>query len=275
MASLRRKFERHAEGRATLSFDPLDSSQPTFAYLPINQIATDPAQPRKVVGSLEELKASIQEHGILQPIIVSPIHTDSYQIVVGERRFTAAKELQLATVPAIVRTIEEHQRLEVQLIENIHRKDLNPIEEATAYQRLIDEFKLSQRQLAERLGKSATSINEALRVLSLPAIILEGVGPRGTLSRSVLLEIAKLPSPEDQLAVWRQATNETLTVKGARAKKSGKCPPPRHHSKFPLRTLGALVTVVFDREHVRPGEIVEALAEALMNARKEGTACQS
>lgn len=276
MASLKRNIARIAKGQAGLSFDPTGSDQPMLAYIPVGQIEPDPDQPRKDVGEIEELMASIREHGILQPVILSIVAEDQYRLIAGERRFTAARELGLETVPAIVRTIEEHRRLEVQLVENIHRKELNAIEEANAYQRLINEFKLSQRQLAQRLGKSAAGINQTLRILSLPNQILESAETSERMSRSVLLEIAKLPTEQEQLAFWEQALNGGATVKEARAKKSGgEQQASRPRSRFPIRTKGALVTVLFDRDDVGPDEVREALAEALRFTKKEVPAAQS
>lgn len=269
MASLKKRFEKFGEEQADLGFDPMGGGQPLLANIPIEQIEPDPDQPRKDVGDLEEIKASIKEHGILQPIILSIVGDNRYRLIAGERRFTAASELKLPTVPAIIRTIEEHRRLEVQLVENIHRKELNAIEEATAYQRLINEFKLSQRQLAQRLGKSPAAINQTLRILSLPSEILDSAGSSSQLSRSVLLEIAKLGSPEEQLAYYHLAMNGGVTVKDARAKKTGESPPPKPRTRVPIQTTEALVTVVFEREDVSPQEVVDALTEALRAAKKE------
>lgn len=273
MASLKKRFETIAEGEGTgLTFDPLAADQTQFANLPIDQLEPDPDQPRKDVGDIEDLKASISEHGIIQPIIVSVVAEDRYRIIAGERRYTAAKSLELKTVPCLIRTIEEHRRQEVQLIENIHRKELNPIEEATAYKRLMEEFSLSQRDLAARLGKSAATINQTLRILSLPAPILESVQTSEHLSRSILLEIAKLDSEDEQMALFNQAKSGTLTVKAARQTKtktlSDTTTAPRK-TRVPILTKTASVTLVFERDNVSPDDIVEALSEALRIAKRE------
>lgn len=246
----------------------LDESAVRFANIPIEFIEPDPDQPRKDIGNVDELKASIAEHGVIQPIVVSPHGTEMFRIIAGERRFTAAKAFGLKSVPAIIRTVEEHRRLEVQLIENIHRKELSPIEEATTYKRLMTEFKLSQRQLAERLGKSAAAINQTVRILSLPAKILEEASHGGeNLSRSVLLEIAKLETEEEQLKLFDRAKKGLLTVKSARGK-DGVSPTPAPRAKYPIKTSNATVTVVFDAESATEAEIASALAEALKLARK-------
>ena len=160
----------------------------------MTQIEPDPDQPRRNLGDLSELAASIQELGVVQPIIVSVIAYERYRILAGERRYSAAKLAGLIRIPAIVRSVSEHRRLELQLVENLHRKDLDPFEEASSYQRLLDEFNLSHDELGRRLGKSQVSITESLRLLELPEAIRaeanQGGGEGRKVSKSLLLEIA-------------------------------------------------------------------------------------
>lgn len=240
-----------------------------FANIPVTAVLPDPEQPRKNVGNLEELKASIQEHGIIQPIVVSPFGEEKFLIIAGERRFTAAKELGLKTVPSIIRTVEEHRRLEVQIIENIHRQELSPLEEAGAYRKLMEEFSLSQRQLAARLGKSPAAINETLRILSLPEPILESVRTSEHLTRSVLLEIAKQEDEAAQTAMWQSALAGGLTVKSARRGKERTEPTEKSiRTTIPFHTKTAKVTVVFPQENVDPQDVVDALSQALKEAKQ-------
>ena len=217
---LKRRFETIAKGEQRLGFDPLNNEMDRLAYLRPDEILLDPDQPRKDLGDLEDLKSSIAEHGILQPIIVAPVDEAHYRLIAGERRFSAAKALGLTTVPAIVRTIADHRRLEVQLIENLHRKDLSPVEEANAFSRLIVEFSLTQEQVAQRMGKTQAAISQMLRVLDLPATVLEeyktSYNSARPVSKSVLLEIARQETPEQQVALWEQASRGELTVKEAR-----------------------------------------------------------
>ncbi|GAM13290.1 ParB/RepB/Spo0J family partition protein [Mesobacillus selenatarsenatis] len=135
----------------------------------VKEIRPNPYQPRKVFQpeAIEELKLSIQEHGILQPIIVRKT-IKGFEIVVGERRFRAAKEAKLETVPAVVRELNEQQMMELAVLENLQREDLNPIEEGIAYQTLIEKLKLTQEELAKRLGKSRPHLANHIRLLSLP-----------------------------------------------------------------------------------------------------------
>ena len=277
MASLKDKFQAVADGNAALAFDPTKSDRPQLMMLAVGQVEPDPDQPRRDLGDLTELKASIREHGIVQPVIVSPSPTDGmFRIIAGERRYTAAKELGDTEIPCVVRTVDEHRRLEVQLVENIHRKGFTPFEEASAYRRLMEEFQLSQRKLADRLGKSVATVNQTLRILSLPEDVLRGVQTSEHLSRSVLLEIAKQETPEEQRAMWARANGGGLTVKSARAAKSPSVEGEagtdvvqrKGASRVSFRTTGALVTVSFPEGDKAKAEIVAALTEALAEAKR-------
>jgi ParB family chromosome partitioning protein len=144
----------------------------TIRELKISELRPNPYQPRKTFDAeaIEELKESIQHHGILQPIVVRK-SIKGYEIVVGERRYRAAKEAGLEKVPVVVRELTEPKMMEIALIENLQREDLNPIEEAQAYASLIEELGLTQEELAKRLGKSRPHIANHLRLLQLPTIV--------------------------------------------------------------------------------------------------------
>jgi ParB family chromosome partitioning protein len=155
------------------SFDPTSKQDDQISELrqiKLSQIVADPDQPRKQFDSvlLEDLAASIREHGIVQPIVVIP-KGDGYQIVAGERRFRAAKLINLDKIPALVRTLTDQHRLEISLIENLQRKDLNAIEAATAYIKLRNQFNLTFEQIGKRMGnKSTSAISNTTRLLTLP-----------------------------------------------------------------------------------------------------------
>ncbi|KKK36863.1 plasmid partitioning protein ParB [Mesobacillus campisalis] len=146
----------------------------TVKEISIKELRPNPYQPRKVFQkeAIEELKNSIIEHGILQPIIVRKT-IKGYEIVVGERRFRAAGEAGLETVPAVVRELTEQQMMELAILENLQREDLNPIEEGAAYQNLIEKLGITQEELAKRLGKSRPHLANHIRLLSLPPKIQE------------------------------------------------------------------------------------------------------
>jgi ParB family transcriptional regulator, chromosome partitioning protein len=152
---------------ALLSATP--SSEESVGELPIASIHPSPAQPRKTfdINSLEELTASIRASGVIQPVVVRP-HGQEFQLVVGERRWRAAKQAGLDRIPAIIRNTTDAESLELALVENILREDLNPIEEAEGYQRLLAEFGWTQEELGRRLGRDRSSIANSLRLLRLP-----------------------------------------------------------------------------------------------------------
>lgn len=142
---------------------------PSIRFIPVERIVPNPHQPRTYFDhqGLEDLVASIKEHGILQPLVVSPGTEGRYELIAGERRFRAAIIAEFPTVPAIVRTATEQQKLELAIIENVQRRDLNPIEEARAYVRLREEFGLTQDEVGIRVGKSRPQVGNIIRLLEL------------------------------------------------------------------------------------------------------------
>ena len=157
------------------SFDPTadqDEKVSDLRQIKLSEITPDPEQPRRYFDelALDELAASIREHGVLQPIVVTPSHDGAgYTIVAGERRYRAAVRAGLEKIPALVRTLSNQHKLELSLIENLQRRDLNPLETATAYLKLRDQFNLTLDQIGERVGgKSVSAISNTLRLLRLP-----------------------------------------------------------------------------------------------------------
>lgn len=151
----------------------------------INMIRANESQPRKSFdeNKLNSLTASIKEHGIIQPLVLKKDEGETYTIIAGERRWRAAKLAGLKEIPAVIMNVTEKQVLEISLIENIQREDLNPIEEALAYKKLLDDFNLTQEELSERVGKSRTAITNCLRLLNLDLrvqqYVIEGVITEG------------------------------------------------------------------------------------------------
>lgn len=158
------------------SFDPTasqDQKVSEMRHIKLTEIVANPDQPRRQFDdeALEDLAASIAEHGILQPIVVTP-YRGGYQIVAGERRFRASKLVGLDKIPALVRTLSGQHKLELSLIENLQRRDLNVLETATAYLKLRDQFNLTLEQIGQRVGKkSVSSVSNTLRLLKLPALV--------------------------------------------------------------------------------------------------------
>lgn len=180
----------------------------------VEKIKPNPQQPRKDFSheEMEDLINSIKEHGIVQPLIVSK-SGDNYQLIAGERRLRAAQILEIKKVPVIVRQADEQQHLELALIENIQRKDLNPIEQALAFQRLIDEFNLTQEQVAEKVGKSRPVVANTLRLLNLPEEVQKAIID-GKINFSTARLIAGLPEKE-QLKFFKKVLKKEMTVRAA------------------------------------------------------------
>ncbi len=185
----------------------------TVQEIKLKELRPNPYQPRKTFQqeAIDELKDSILEHGILQPLVVRK-SLRGYEIVVGERRFRAAKEAKLETVPAVVRDLSEQQMMELAVLENLQREDLNSIEEGLAYQTLMEKLKLTQEEVAKRLGKSRPHIANHIRLLSLPQKIQELIsGGKITMGHGRALlglrQKAKLPS------LVEKVTKEGLNVR--------------------------------------------------------------
>ncbi|SFF65503.1 chromosome partitioning protein, ParB family [Halobacillus alkaliphilus] len=183
--------------------------------IPVHECRPNPYQPRKhfTDEAIQELKESIEEHGILQPLIVRK-SIKGFEIVVGERRFRAAKRANLDTVPALVRVLTDEQMMELALLENLQREDLTPIEEAKAYQNLMNELSLTQESLSKRLGKSRSHIANLVRLLSLPVEVTRKIND-GTLSMGHGRALLGLKNREQVIALAARIEKEALNVRQA------------------------------------------------------------
>ena len=180
----------------------------------IDRLVPSRFQPRRdfSAGTLDELAASIKEQGIVQPIVVVP-HGEKYEIVAGERRWRAAAQAGLTRVPVVVREKRsDKEMLEVALVENLQREDLNPLEAAAAYARLREEFHLTQEEVARRVGKDRASIANALRILKLPASVREKIR-EGSLSAGHAKALAALSSADDQERLAEEILRRALSVR--------------------------------------------------------------
>lgn len=182
--------------------------------IPLELIQPNPHQPRRHFdhGQLEDLIGSIKEHGILQPLVVTAKDDGSYELIAGERRFRASKIAGLKRVPVIVRSATEQQKLELALIENIQRQELNAIEEAHAYARLLQEFQLTQEDLAKRVGKSRPVIANTIRLLQLPAQIQQAL-IEGKISASNARTLLSLPTDEQRMTLFQAMLRGNFTVR--------------------------------------------------------------
>lgn len=185
----------------------------------LDLVQPNPDQPRRAVddAKLEELAQSIRAHGVIQPIVVAKRDGEAgFEIIAGERRWRAAQRAGLLRVPVVVREMARTKRLEVALIENIQREDLNPIEEAAAYGRLADEFGMTQQQIAEAVGKERATVANYQRLLGLPAAVQTDVAA-GRLTMGHARALAGLSDAEDQLAAARSIREGDLSVRAAEA----------------------------------------------------------
>ena len=200
--------------------------------VPIDQIEPNPQQPRVKIDkdALEELAASIVEHGIIQPLIVSEDPASGkYILVAGERRWHAAQLAGLSMVPVIERTVTEQGQLEIALIENLQRTDLTPLEMAEAYRQLADNFSLTHEQIAERVGKSRTSVTNTLRLLNLPDQVRKSLA-EGLITEGHARALLGLANNQAQRAALSAVLNQDLNVRQTEAlvkKMSGERPPQK------------------------------------------------
>lgn len=195
---------------------PAPAPNPTggMTEIPVEEIEVNPFQPRTHFdqAALQELADSIKVHGIIQPITVRRLSANQYQLISGERRFQASKLARLKTIPAYIRSADDQQMLEMALIENIQRENLNAIEIALSYQRLISECNLKQEELGERVGKNRATVTNYLRLLKLPPDIQIAVRDN-RLSMGHARAIINVENPEQQLFIFKKALNEELSVR--------------------------------------------------------------
>jgi ParB family transcriptional regulator, chromosome partitioning protein len=227
-----------------------------FEEIPVGSITPNPRQPRQVFDSetLEELAASIQAVGLLQPVVVRKVMPGHYELVMGERRWRAAELAGLSQIPAIVRETSDDDLLRDALIENLHREQLNPLEEAAAYQQLLDDFSATHEELARRIGRSRPHISNTIRLLGLPANVQKRVAA-GVLSAGHARALLGVADPQAQEQLARRIVAEGLSVRaveeivalGAQAAKA-----PRPHDARPkpvapgLRDLADRLSDVFE-----------------------------
>ncbi|OGL95127.1 hypothetical protein A2317_02365 [Candidatus Uhrbacteria bacterium RIFOXYB2_FULL_41_10] len=190
--------------------------------IPVNQIVENPHQPRKHFSpsDLEDLLQSIKEHGILQPLLVTRRDDGTYELIAGERRFRCAKMLGMKMVPALVRTATDQQKLELALIENIQRSNLNAIEEALAYQSLAEMFSLRQEDIAKRVGKSRSYVTNTLRLLDLNEAIRQAIMEK-KISRSHARTLLAEPDSQKRDALFGQMLKGEMTVREAETRATG------------------------------------------------------
>lgn len=207
----------------------MGDGQERIWHIPVTAIAPGANQPRKnfTIPELDDLASSIKEHGILQPLLVTESVDGGYELIAGERRWRAAQLAGLATVPAIIKKLADRQKLEVALIENIQRENLTPIEEAFAYQRLIEEFSLTQQEVAEKVGKSRPAVANTIRLLSLPAEVQAALTDK-RINMSQARALLSLENQKQQLDMLSSMLGQRITVRELERNVSKQNPQKSH-----------------------------------------------
>jgi ParB family chromosome partitioning protein len=209
------RSERHSGlGRGLSSLIPQRAQHAATTEIPLDRIRPNPRQPRQHMdpAELESLTASIREHGVLQPVLVTET-LDGYQLVAGERRFRASQQAGLERIPAVIRQLVDREQLELALIENLQRADLGPMEEATAYESLATEFAMTHEQIAQAVGRAKSTITNTLRLLDLDPAVQAAVVD-GSISAGHARAIGGLPL-EHQVRVARTVVEQALSVRQA------------------------------------------------------------
>ena len=209
---------RSGLGKGLGALIPSEVAAPTddaaLRELSVSQIEPNPHQPREYFDeeALVSLTASVRELGVLQPVLVRPLGGERFELIAGERRWRAAKRAGLQAIPAVVRVIDDTASLEQAVVENLHRQDLNPLEEAAAYQQLIEDFKLSHDDVARRVGKSRSAVSNTLRLFQLPPTIQKLVADT-QLSAGHARALLGTPDRAFQEGLARRAVAEQLSVR--------------------------------------------------------------
>ncbi len=211
-------MSKQALGRGLESLIPkTEKPEEAFLLLETTRIAVNPYQPRKTFDAekLEELAESFKTNGIIQPVVVRK-SDEGYQLVAGERRLQAARLAGIAAIPAVIKQATDLQMLQMSIIENVQRDDLNPMEEAAAFDRLTAEFGLNREELAAAIGKSRTAVTNTIRLLKLPEEIQSEIS-EGRISRGHAIALLGLESEEEQAALCRKIIAEGLSVRATEA----------------------------------------------------------
>ena len=244
---------------------------PVGRMVPIEQVDPNPDQPRQAMGDLAELIASVKEKGIIEPLVVRQ-RGARYQIIAGERRYHAASQAGLRELPVVVRDVDDGEMLELALIENIQRKDLTPFEESEAMQGLAQKFGYTHEDLAKRLGKSRTTITEALSLTSIPPEVRKVIRLAGITNRSLLLQIVRQGDTQKMLQLVEKITSHGATREQLR-KDADKEKPKAGRPKsfvfaFRPTTKAFNLRLQFNKRNASKDEVISALEEILRELKR-------
>jgi ParB family transcriptional regulator, chromosome partitioning protein len=233
-------------------------------WIPLDEIETNPEQPRTSVGDLKELAKSIEARGVLEPLLVRPIADNRFRIIAGERRFRAAMEAGLTEVPCIEFDVPENEVIEIALIENLHRKDLHPFEEAEGYAGLVKRHGYTQQRIADAVGKSRVSVTEAMSLLDIPEDIRDECRHADINAKTVLLQIARLKDPSlMRAAIEEAAAGSTRDDLRARKKEEGGRRPGRFSFVYKPKGGPFKLNLSFQKARVERSELIETLRQII------------
>ena len=242
--------------------------------IPIEEITPNPAQPRQNLGDLSELISSIREKGVLEPLLVRKVG-GRFQIIAGERRYRAAIEAGLDEVPCVVRESSDAEMMELALVENLQRKDLTAFEEADGLKVLADTYGYTHEMMAEKVGRSRSSVTETLALTAMPEDVRELCRRADIQSKSVLLQIVRQNSPEKMTALLERLQKEGPTRAEARRLTQGRSAPrgrgrPRHYVfKYQPMGEGFSLSLQFKKSQVPRAEVIGVLESILAKLRSE------
>ncbi len=245
----------------------IDESAGSVSRLPINEIEPNRDQPRKTFDeeALGELSKSIADHGVIQPLLVRPMTDGSYQLIAGERRWRASRMAGLTEVPVVIREMSDSEAMELALVENLQREDLNPIEEARGFQLLMETYALTQEQAASRVGKSRPAVANAMRLLLLPDDVLQMV-ETGALSAGHARALLGLAQSDDMVALAKQIVEKGLSVRETeRLVKTATQDKPKREKRVKKRD------VFFDEAELAFSEALGRKAKVFLSSGGKGT----
>lgn len=242
-------------------------SGPRIRMIPLGKIDPNPQQARSELGNIDELMASIKAKGVLEPILVRP-KNDRYEIIAGERRYVASKRIGLKEIPAIEMLVKDNEAMELALIENLQRKDLDVFEEADGLNALVEIYDYNHAQLAEKIGKARSTITEIVNVARIPKKIRDLCQEAEIFSRSTLIEIAKQESPTDMERLISEITHRGLRREDTRElskqlKGKGKATKPYVFSFSPQASDQYHLRLEFKKHTVSRDEIIHVLEEII------------
>lgn len=246
---------------------------PRIRMLPLDKIDPNPHQARSELGNIQELMDSIKMKGVLEPILVRS-KGQRFEIIAGERRFIASKNIGMEEIPCIEMDVEEQEAMEIALIENLQRKDLELFEEADGLQSLIDLYGYNHQQVSEKIGKARSTITEILSISRVPPKVREIIRTSGGFSRSTIIEIAKQRNENDMLKLVHEIVERRLTREDTRDLSkylAGKAKRPKHFvfNFVPEESDRFRMRIEFKKQKISRQEIIEVLEEIVRSLKKE------